>query len=207
MKKFLMGTFALLSFAVLLSLSMTFIISEIDNVEKSSNDVVSTIIQAQKPEDYVEVVNLIEFKSNTLDMEIPNIDNSFKSYMDYRHITDKTSKQYEMKQESVTDGLGFRKYNGMYMIAVGSYYSKECGDEFKITLDNGERKKVINCVVGDLKQDIHTNKTNQYVVKNGNMIEFIIDEDVMEPSILKSGSVSGAGLDGKVVKIEKIVKG
>lgn len=127
----------------------------------------------------------------------------FKTYMDYRAITNKNSVQWQMQQLAVTDEDGFRKYDGKYMVAVGSYYASSCGKELKVTLDTGN---VLDVVVGDLKQDRHTDSTNRYVVGNGNILEFIVDTKKLSSISKKMGDVSYSGLQGMIIKIEEEMK-
>jgi len=126
----------------------------------------------------------------------------FKTYMDYRKIKDKTSKQWNLQQLATTNEKGFRVFNGRYLVAVGSYYATEVGKELKITLDNGF---VFYVMVGDIKMDIHTDANNQYVPINGNIIEFIVDIDKLDPITKKLGDVSNLGFEGKIVKIEEVI--
>lgn len=135
--------------------------------------------------------------------ELPtNADGAFKTYMDYRTIKNQASKQWHLQQLATTNDEGFRVFNGKYLIAVGTYYSKDVGKEFRITLSDG---LTFNAIVGDIKQDIHTDKNNQYVPKNGNIIEFIVDLDKLDPLTAKLGDVSNSGLKGKIVSIEEEV--
>lgn len=125
----------------------------------------------------------------------------FKSYMDYRTITNQSSKQWELQQQAETDEEGFRKYDGKYMVAVGSYYAKECGKELEITLDSGI---VIEAIVSDLKQDRHTDESNMFVPKNGNIVEFIVDTKKLSKQSLKMGDVSYSGLPGSIISIKEV---
>lgn len=135
-------------------------------------------------------------------LAIPSeVDGSFKTYMDYRTITDEDSVQWKMQQDAVTDESGFRKYHGRYMVAMGSYYTTECGKELDITLDSG---LVIPVVIGDLKQNKHTDETNRYIPKNGNIVEFIVDKDLLNNLSRDMGDVSYSGLEGAVVQIEEL---
>ena len=63
----------------------------------------------------------------------------FKSFMDYRTITDKTSKQFDMQNnEAYTDvNTGLRMVNDRYCIAVGSFYTKTIGKKIDVVLENG----------------------------------------------------------------------
>ena len=126
----------------------------------------------------------------------------FKTYMDYRKITDKTSKQWNLQQLATTNEKGFRIFNGRYLVAVGTYYATEVGKELKITLDNGF---VFYAMVGDIKMDIHTDANNQYIPINGNIVEFIVDIDKLDPKTKKSGDISNSGFDVKIVRIEEVI--
>jgi len=152
-----------------------------------------------------EIIDVQEDKElytyNTL--ELPTeATGEFKTYMDYRKITDKTSKQWNLQQLATTNEKGFRVFNGRYLVAVGSYYANEVGKELKITLDNGF---VFYAMVGDIKMDIHTDANNQYVPINGNIVEFIVDTDKLDPMTKKLGDVSNLGFEGKIVKIEEVI--
>jgi len=152
-----------------------------------------------------EIIDVQEDKElytyNTL--ELPTeATGEFKTYMDYRKIKDKTSKQWALQQLATTNEKGFRIFNGRYLVAVGSYYANEVGKELKITLDNGF---VFYAMVGDIKMDIHTDANNQYVPINGNIVEFIVDTDKLDPMTKKLGDVSNLGFEGKIVKIEEVI--
>lgn len=152
-----------------------------------------------------EIIDVQEDKElyiyNTL--ELPTeATGEFKTYMDYRKIKDKTSKQWNLQQLATTNEKGFRVFNGRYLVAVGSYYATEVGKELKITLDNGF---VFYAMVGDIKMDIHTDANNQYVPINGNIIEFIVDIDKLDPKTKKLGDISNLGFEGKIVKIEEVI--
>ena len=152
-----------------------------------------------------EIIDVQEDKElytyNTL--ELPTeATGEFKTYMDYRKITDKTSKQWNLQQLATTNEKGFRVFNGRYLVAVGSYYANEVGKELRITLDNGF---VFYAMVGDIKMDIHTDANNQYVPINGNIVEFIVDIDKLDPITKKLGDVSNLGFEGKIVKIEEVI--
>lgn len=138
---------------------------------------------------------------------IPNIDTSFMAYMDYRCITDETTIQWEMQQQAYTDENGFRKIGEDYCIALGSYYTNyECGIRFKITLDNGYS---FTGIIADLKDDRHTDKeTHSYIKRNGNVIEYIIDDNVMPNKALELGNLGWyyEDLAGQIKTIERIIE-
>ena len=147
-----------------------------------------------------------------IDYDIPTIaDTDFYGYMDYRKITDKTTPQYEMQQSAWTDWQGLRRYNNDYMVAMGSYYSDyEVGSRFEITLENDT---VFTVILGDLKDDIHTDKRNMYtpVYQNwqlvkANVIEFIVDENQLSYDVKQLGTISGyEEFNGNIVSIKKLI--
>ena len=143
----------------------------------------------------------------TQEMNVPNKDSTFKAYMDYRTITDVTTKQWELQQIAYTDCQGLRCIDGYYCVAMGSFYINELGDKFLITLEDDT---TIAVIAADYKADIHTNATNQYVqLENGdiNIIEFIVDEDVLNAEIAHKGSIHYyENFSGNITKIERIIE-
>lgn len=142
-----------------------------------------------------------------VEYELPpdHIDTSFKAYMDYRCITDTNSMQYELQQMAYTDERGFRRIGDDYLVALGTYYTDQCGDRFLITLDSGVEFSIM---IGDIKDDRHTDTSNRYLPMSdsqGNVVEFIVNTDNMESYALQLGDVSILGLEGQIVSVEKIV--
>ena len=144
------------------------------------------------------------------EMQIPNCDTSFKAYMDYRCITNKSSNQYKLQQKAYTDDMGLRKIDNYYLVAMGTYYSDNIGDRFRITL---EGDKTFDVMIGDIKADIHTDKNNMYSpvynsdgsFKSANVIEFIIDKKTISKKVKLWGDVSAYDeFAGNIVKIERI---
>ena len=151
----------------------------------------------------------IKSKNNITEYSIPNYDTSFKTYMDYRCITDKTSAQYMLQMEAHTDDMGLRKYEDHYIVAMGTYYSDNVGDTFRITLDNDIS---FNVIIGDIKADCHTDSKNMYSPvydENGNfvsanVIEFIVDTKKLDRSVKKLGTIEAYDdFKGNIVKIER----
>ena len=144
------------------------------------------------------------------EMKIPNCDTSFKAYMDYRCITNKASDQYKLQLSAWTDDMGLRRVDDYYLVAMGTYYSDNIGDKFRITL---EGDKTFDVMIGDIKADIHTDKNNMYSpvynsdgsFKSANVIEFIIDKQVISKKVKLWGDVSAYDeFAGNIVKIERI---
>ena len=142
---------------------------------------------------------------------IPNIDSSFKTYMDYRCITNKNSTQYKfIKAWGWCDSNGFMRANGerdlgikddYYLIALGSYYGTTIGTKYKITTDTGN---VFYGVLADCKDDRHTNNTHQYSYNN-DVVEFIVDTKKLNKTVKVIGSVNVyMPLNGIIASIERI---
>lgn len=121
---------------------------------------------------------------------------SFKSYMDYRTITSQSSSQYRLQKECDTDENGLRIWGDRYVVAVGTRFNAPVGTMIDVYLDTGI---VLPCIVGDIKQDIHTGDDNIQVEINGNIIEFVVDERIMDPFVANKGDISYYdGFDGNV---------
>lgn len=128
-------------------------------------------------------------------------DGSFKTYMSYKLISNMTSDQFKLQQQAYTDEYGFRRVGDAYCIALASAYGTEIGTRYYIVLETGVE---FIGILSDCKQNIHTDSTNKYIEKNGNIIEWIVDTDKMDNLSKKMGDVSYAGFEGGVVSIERI---
>ena len=60
-------------------------------------------------------------KVKYVDMDTPS-NNSFKSYMSYKCITNRSSKQYKFQQECYTGNYGIRMKDGRYCIYLSSFF-------------------------------------------------------------------------------------
>ena len=159
------------------------------------------VVDEQVQPKEVEVAPVIVEKVNLISREIPTATSgSFKSFMDYRMITDKTSNQYELQKQAITSKDGFRMLDGRFMVAMGTYYAEEVGKMFVITLDSGRTFEV---VVGDIKQDRHTDEKHQYGLVCNDIIEFIVDTDQISKFSMKMGSMME--FEGAIIKIEEMV--
>lgn len=138
--------------------------------------------------------------------EVPtDIDTSFKAFMDYRTITDKSSEQYKMQQNAWTGIDGVRRCGDDICVAMGTYYTDKCGARFEITLDTG---KVFNVIVADIKDNAHTNSTNQYSLhcngEKGCVLEFIVDENEIGETAQLLGDISCNNFEGEIVSIVEL---
>ena len=61
-----------------------------------------------------------------------------KTFMDYRTITDRTSRQYSLQlRASTNEENGLRMLRGRYMVAVGSYFGCSVGQFIDVVLSDG----------------------------------------------------------------------
>ena len=138
-------------------------------------------------------------------LPVPNVNTDFKTYMDYRAISDTDSVQYEMQQQAYTDSQGIRRIDGDVCVALGTAYAESCGERFEITLDTGNS---FTAVVGDIKADCHTDPTNRYVELwegCGDMVEFIVDTPKLDDHIRIMGSIGEYDdYSGSVVSIVRL---
>lgn len=136
--------------------------------------------------------------------DVPDGDTYFKSYMGFTSITNKDSEQYRLQKECWTDKHGLRRCDDDYVIALGSYYTSEIGERFKITLDTGES---FTAVVGDFKADAHTDSLHQYTPTSDRgkcVLEFVVDTKALDSTAKRMGDISYiSGFSGDVEKIEK----
>jgi len=143
---------------------------------------------------------------NMISRNVPE-NNSKKTYMDYRKITDTSSEQYKLQQnkDCYTTDTGFRKVNEYYCIAVGTHYSNNIGDKLIIHMENGESFKAI---VADIKDDKHTDETNRQHRKDGSVIEFVVDTRKLPELVRKMGDISymNETFKGEIKAIIKEVK-
>ena len=142
------------------------------------------------------------FLDGTKVIKLPELEgyNGGKTYEPYTTITSVNSWQYKLQQKAYTNEDGFRMINGRYMIATGSGVSHDIGRYIDIVLENGP---VIPCVIGDAKDDAHTDQEFHIMTKKSHCVsEFLVDESVMNPDLLLSGNMSNyrEEWNSKVVK-------
>lgn len=148
-----------------------------------------------------------------INMGVPYIDSSFKTYMDYRCITNTSSDQYKyISRWGWTDYDGFMRCDGesdlgitdnYYMVAMGSYYGTEIGTKYRITTDTGN---IFYAVLADCKADMDTNSDTHQYSYNNDVVEFIVDTYKLDKTVKLMGSANVyMPLNGKIAKVEKII--
>lgn len=126
--------------------------------------------------------------------------NESKRFMDYRTITDTTSKQFSIQRNAVTNKEGLRIYQGRYCIAIGQGWGNKVGDKVTVILAGGRTQE---CIVADLKKDEDTDVTNKKAL-DGTTIEAIVDANAISEKTEMMGDISYTeGWYGCVKTIEK----
>ena len=129
------------------------------------------------------------------------------TYMDYRAITDTSSKQYALQQDPycVVNEQGFLMYrDNWYVVAMGSYWGN-IGDKFIVRLQNG---KLFSIIIGDRKA---STSRDAYAQTDGSVIEFLIQSDSAAMSALNvqyHGLISTIypEFNSKIISITKMVE-
>lgn len=112
--------------------------------------------------------------------------NGKKTFMGYKAITSTTSNQYLLQKDAYTDENGFRKVDERYCVAIGTAFNADIGQYFDAHLENGT---VIQCVVGDIKDNKDTDITNTFT-SQGCCLEFIVDTKELYGIIKTMGDCS-----------------
>lgn len=118
---------------------------------------------------------------------------TFKSWMDYRKITSKSSRQWKLQQEAYTDDQGFRRIGDYYMVAMARQYGP-VGEKYLITFSSGAS---ILAIIGDIKGGTSCQH------KDSSMVEFILEADLIAPVIRRSGNVNKV-YEGTVISIHVV---
>lgn len=171
---------------------------------KEFNTLEVETIEFMPPEKIPETTPLSKCKEI---LELPNISTNSKLFTDYRKYNLPWTPHYRLQQVCYTDKDGLRRYENDYIVAMGSYYSTSIGDRFKITLDNGN---IFTVMFGDGKWDSDCDERNMYMPvvnydgeKEGNLLEFIIDSDVLHEDVYNYGSLEKLEcFNGNIIQIE-----
>ena len=133
------------------------------------------------------VAEEIEINIEYTSYDVPK-STGFKSYMDYRTVTNKTSNQYKLiNLYTNTGNYGIRMVDDRYCIAVGTYFTTEIGQYLDLILENGT---IIPCVLTDIKADIHTDSSNIMTLANGCVSEFVVDTKSLHTTAKRMGDIS-----------------
>lgn len=114
-------------------------------------------------------------------MEIPSTgaDLDMQTFMEYTAVTSKDSSQYKLlNSEKAKDKGIYRKIDGYYAVALGSYYGSRIGTKYIITFKQADGStKSIKAILGDQKSDEHTDSKHQHHTQDKSVVEFITAKD------------------------------
>lgn len=154
----------------------------INEFTEENNDLKEYVSQLEE-----KIITQEQKKNTTLTKTTSVSGRDFKSYMSYKAITDRSSKQWQLQQQAYTDENGIRCVDGRPMIAVGTGWGLVVGDVALVTCDNGNNFEVI---IGDIKADAHTLSDNKTGAANGCRCEFIVDSSTLNNTVKVMGNVA-----------------
>lgn len=135
-------------------------------------------------------------------LEIPYGSTDSYMFLDYRTLTDTSSKQYELQQYAYNGDYGIREVDGYYCVAVSNMYGN-VGDKIKVTTDRGNSYW---CIIADIKGydaiDGWYHVNSQGTI---NLIEFVVNGDLIPNDCWQMGDMGVLeNIGGNVVKIERL---
>lgn len=203
--------FVLFAVGTLSSLILSVIALIFSTTERNSGTMSETVscsctYEPQKEETSETPSNENEDTNSNL-MELPEINTNVKLFTDYRAYNLWWTPHYRLQQSARTDERGLRRFGDDYIVALGSYYSTNIGDRFRVTLDNGNCFTVIfgdgKCDVDCDSQCMYTPCTDYSGEAAANVLEFIIDRDILDASVYAYGSIEILdGFEGNIVEME-----
>lgn len=123
-----------------------------------------------------------------------------KPWMDYRTVTDTSSRQYQLIEESTHEENGTLTWNGYTLVAMGSQWG-EVGSTFEAVIGG----KVVYLVKADEKQDRHTLYGEGWFGMDGHVLEVVVDTDYLDEMALVMGDCDYLeALSGQVERITKL---
>lgn len=213
----------ILIFCLIMGLVSTIVIQQKSNqqrvlqLQEQLNDVItekeelSTYIERLELDNISLNTKIFEYNQQLLDYEKllkeqkfsnPLIaDSGFRSYMPSSAITDKTSKQYSLKQQATVNNDGLLEINGYVLVAIGTGWGISVGERATVITENGS----YNIIVADIKANCHTDSTNKVTVLNGCVVEFIVNISKLDRKVKTSGNIATISkYSGKVLQIKKV---
>ena len=155
--------------------------------------VLSVEMPVKEDIDYTPIVNENEKDAGAQQEPVSELEpmgSLSKTYMDYRAITDKTSKQWALLQTlTIGDDGMIRDNDGYIAAALGSAFGP-IGSRYVFKLEGGKELLIIKA---DQKQDKHTCENNIFGLDNWDIIEFVVDSSKMP--IYTNGYVYGGNFN------------
>lgn len=140
-------------------------------------------------------------------LDIPSGETDYYGFMDYRTLTDTSSKQWELQQSAWTDWQGFRRIGNDYCVALGTYYG-EIGDRFRVITDKGNSYTVIEADVKGNDAVFYNDYQSWYHVcgdGRSNVVEFIVQTEYLPQEVTIMGDCGTLNyLGGNIIEIAKL---
>lgn len=134
-------------------------------------------------------------------LPLPYGDCSSFMFMDYRALTDISSKQWELQQYAYDGNYGIRMVDGCYCVATSSMYG-DVGDKIRVTTDRGN---TYWCIIADIKG--YDSVGGWYHVNSQgaiNLIEFVVDSDYIPNECWQMGDMGVIDdIGGDVIAVER----
>lgn len=121
--------------------------------------------------------------SNTI---VPYPHSDFKTYMYSSAVTNTASAQYQLISRAYVGDYGIMMVDGCYLVAMGTAYAHYIGEKYQVTFESGQ---VINVMIGDVKQDIHTDQYNSAGAAHGDLLEFIVAQPPEQVALMGNYNV------------------
>lgn len=179
----------------------------IQDLESKNSELETYISQLEEEknklkEEKIQLENQISKNKKNETTTVQITEKDFKSYMSYTAITDKSSMQYKLQQQALTDSDGIRCLNSKPMVAVGTGWGLKVGDAALIICENGNQFEV---VIGDIKANAHTGADNKTTASNGCRCEFIVDINSLNPTVKNGGNMAALKkYSGYIINVSKI---
>ena len=134
--------------------------------------------------------------------EIPVASSSaVKRFLDYRCVTDESSRQYRLLQKGEIDSNGLIYIAGHICAALGSKYGP-IGTKYIFVLKDGNRTHYVKIIKTDQKKDQDTAGGAGWTDKDGNILEMIVDRSRISQKCNSTGDMDKCQLtSGRIIKI------
>lgn len=156
-----------------------------EKIEKVKEKDESRKITTEEGKENVEQTDPTESATSS-NIIIPYPHSDFKTYMYASAVTDTTSAQYQLISQAYIGDYGIMMVDGCYLVAMGTAYANYIGQKYQVTFETGQ---IIDVMIGDVKQDIHTDQYNSAGAANGDLLEFIVAQPPEQVTIMGNYNV------------------
>lgn len=182
-------------------------LAKIKAEEEAATEEVTEVTEVTSEDKEEDLTPSPDIESAHISYGIPELGRQYLTYMPHRTITSKSSRQWKLQQIAETDEEGYRTVKGMPLIALASSYGTKIGTVYDITFANGD---VLRAVLGDCKDDRHTDSRKQYRDSSGvydgssgNILEMILDDSKFSSMNAANRKING-DYPTKIVSIVKV---